>query len=284
VLGLVAIKDPLLHQALLDQAAGDLKLMKLRMDLDKTRNLGAFGQLRLDLLTEQLNLAMAQTRQVQTEAEFQRADRLFKVKLIAPGVSADRNDFGYDVALRDRTASHVEVEQLTRKVAQLEKNLAEMKRDGVVEIPLVDPVIEQTIKAQQEVLRQLDKPVLLSAPSDGVVREIYRRPGEKVLRGEAILVISGVSSSRVVGYLRQPLGDLPTTNDIAVVYTRSQRRRVFNAGILRVGTQLEFINPLLLSPDGRRQEVGLPILLALHSSARLVPGEFVDVSIKNAKK
>jgi hypothetical protein len=80
--------------------------------------------------------------------------------------------------------------------------------------------------------------------------------------------------------MRQPLGPIPTTNDTVQVRTRSQRRQVASAQILKVGTQLEPINPALLSTDGTRVEVGLPILVSLPPGLRLMPGEFVDLSIR----
>jgi hypothetical protein len=54
--------------------------------------------------------------------------------------------------------------------------------------------------------------------------------------------------------------------------------------ILRVGTQMELINPALLSTDSNRIEVGLPFLVQIPETVKLVPGEFVDLSIKPAAK
>jgi hypothetical protein len=47
---------------------------------------------------------------------------------------------------------------------------------------------------------------------------------------------------------------------------------------------MELINPALLSTDGNRVEVGLPILVRLPEKTKLVPGEFVDVTIQYAKQ
>jgi hypothetical protein len=118
----------------------------------------------------------------------------------------------------------------------------------------------------------------------GVVSFIYHRPGEKVVRGVPILTVTATHSDRIVGYLRQPINSRPTTNDIVVVSTRSpQRRQCATGRIVRVGTQMELINPALLSTDSNRIEVGLPILVSIPDGMKLVPGEFVDLSIKPAK-
>jgi len=68
------------------------------------------------------------------------------------------------------------------------------------------------------------------------------------------------------------------------VRTRSQKRLMAECKILHVGPSLEPINPALLSPDVQRVESGLPILIGLPADFRLVPGEFVDVSIQYTKR
>ena len=97
------------------------------------------------------------------------------------------------------------------------------------------------------------------------------------------IVGEATHSDRVVGYLRQPIDSRPTTNDTVIVKTRTQNRQQAVGRILRVGTEMELINPALLSTDSNRVEVGLPILVSIPGGMKLVPGEFVDLSIKPAK-
>jgi multidrug resistance efflux pump len=276
-----------LQQATLVQIAADLKLMKARMDLDKTRNLDAYSNLRLNLLTEQVNLELARTRLVHAEAEFERASRLYEEKVIGRGAplssQTGRNDYGYDVALRDRDGFRAEVRERTKMVAQLEKDAEEMKTSGVVNIAPTDPVIEETIRAQQEVFRRTYEPTVLKAPTDGVISLVLRHTGERVVRGEAVAIITAASSARIVGYLRQPLGEMPTTNDTVTVRTRDQRRFIGQGQIVRVGAHMEPISPALLS-DPTRVQLGLPILVSVPEGMPLVPGEVVDLSINFAKR
>jgi len=51
-----------------------------------------------------------------------------------------------------------------------------------------------------------------------------------------------------------------------------------------VGASLEPINPALLSPEGTRVEVGLPILVNLPANLKVLPGEFLDLSIEYSKR
>jgi multidrug resistance efflux pump len=279
LLGEISTSDPSLQQATLAQVVADLNLIRARMDVDKTRNLDALTRLRIELLTEKANYAMAQPRLQQAQSEFERVKRLFEEKIAPPGVSIT-GEIGYEVAQRDRAVVRAEVEGLSNRIAQLEKDIVEMEQTGLVRPAATDPSVEEAIKAQQEVLRQTFKPALLRAPMDGVVNFIYRRAGEKVVRGEAILSIASPTSDRIIGYVREPLPPVPTTNDTVTVRARNSKRQIAQAPILRVGAQLERITNAVLLADPTRVQNGLPILVSLPRNMALLPGEVVDLSIQ----
>jgi hypothetical protein len=113
---------------------------------------------------------------------------------------------------------------------------------------------------------------------------VYHRAGEKVVRGVPILTITALHSDRVVGYLRQPINTRPTTNTTVIVRTRTQKRQLATGKIERIGSQMELINPVLLSTDSNRIELGLPFLVRLPEEMKLVPGEVVDITIQPAGK
>jgi len=279
VLARVSPMDPALQEATLAQTAADLHLMKLRLDVDKTRNLSAYSQLKLDLITERLNLGIAQARLRLAENELKRAKELYEAEVAPLGIGSRDSPTGYEVALRDRDALVAEIDQRTKAIAELQKDLKAMETRGVIQIAETDPVIEQAIRAQQEVLRRTAAATEIKAPFDGVVSRVYHQPGEKVLRGDPIVRVESRSASYIIGYIRQPIERVPTTNDTVTIRTRSTHRRMAKAPIVRVGSQMERINPLLLSPDGARQEVGLPILIALPPNLKVLPGEYVELSI-----
>jgi multidrug resistance efflux pump len=279
--------DPAAHEAALNVIAADLKLMQARMNLDKVRNVDSYTRLRLDLMTEKIALGIAQARVKQAESELQRLKKLYEQKLIPQGVaqgSGQNNIFGVDVAQRDHEALLVEIDHRTRLIAQLEKEIKAMEAAGAAEVASRDPAVEETIRAQQEQLALIEKPVNLKAPFDGTVSIVYKRSGEKVIRGEPILTLAPATATRIIGYIRQPLSVLPTTNDVVEVQSRSQHRQLASARIIKVGSQLELINPALLSLDSNRVEFGLPILVALPENMKLLPGEFVDLAIRVSGK
>jgi len=274
-IGKFVTTDSALQEVELNAIAADLKLMQARMELDKKRNFDSFSRKRLDLLTEKVNINIAQTKLTQAESQLQRIFKLYK-----EGPTNIASESELEIAVRDRDALQTEIIERNKVIAQVEQDVQQMLSAGFAEMGQKDPVIEEGIKAQQEKLNLLVKPTTLKAPIDGTVRLIYKHPGEKLVRGEPILTITASTSDRIVGYMRQPLGTIPTTNDTVQVRTRSLRRQIANAPILRVGTQMETINPGLLSPDGTRIEVGLPFLVGIPEGMRLVPGEFVDLAIQ----
>jgi multidrug resistance efflux pump len=100
------------------------------MLLDQAREADNRRRLRLDLMTERINLSLAQIGLRQAEAEFERVQHLFEKNLVPQGLNqagdgaGGRFDFGYDVALRDRDVLRAEVDQRLHLVAELEAELA----------------------------------------------------------------------------------------------------------------------------------------------------------------
>jgi multidrug resistance efflux pump len=280
-LGIVTVMEKEVLDASLAALETDLRVMKIRMDLDRTRNLQALMDMRLALPNEKQALAIAEITLQQRESEYARVINLNTQPGIGSNVISQAE---LEVALRDRNMAQVEVTHKKELIAQYEQGIKTIEQLGQVQISTKDLTIEEDIKAQREKLLQLSKPLPLTAPSDGKVSMVFKRAGERVMRGEPILSIIAPASDRVIGYIRQPLNVLPTTNDIAIIRTRTQKRTVIEGQIMEVGPSLIPLEPALLSADTRRREVGLPILIKLPPNAALTPGEFVDISIQYAKR
>lgn len=285
VIGQVTVTDPEVIQANLQAIAADLRVTKARMDLDKIRNLDAYSQLRLDLLTERIALRLAEVQWAWLEPEYQRITELTKQGILPEGMGTGPGAvLGSAVFRRDLEGVKAEIEHRSNMVAQLEAQLALLEAAGATNVSPRDPVVEEAIRAHEELFALQTKPVRLKAPADGVVSAIFKRPGEKVIRGMPILMVAPLTSERIVAHLRQPLGRLPTTNDMVRIRTRGSPRQTASAPILKVGTQLEPIDPFLLSPDGTRHEWGLPLLVMIPPGVQLRPGEYVDLSIEFTSK
>jgi multidrug resistance efflux pump len=288
VLAVVSGLDPDQLNAEIAAAESDLRLMKARMDLDKTRNLDSYSQLRIKLLTEQSDLDVARIRFQQAQQEFERAQKLLDSHLIARGVSAGpntpRNDFGYEVAVRDRDALQSEVSAREKTVAELEKQLKEMESTGVVHIDPVDAVVDQAISAQRERIAQMQKPLILRSPIDGFISEIKFRPGERINAGGTVLVVSGRNSDRIVAWVHPPVVEVPHVGDVVEVRRIGMGQASFQGTVIRVGTQLESLSPILRTPSAKRGriEVGLPLLVKANGALGLIPGENVQLRVVSA--
>lgn len=256
-------------------AETDLRVLGTRVALDAHRNEQSFQQMRLDVLDQRVQLAAARANLLQASNSFLRAQVEFNAtpRIISP------ND--YDIAKAAFEALQAEVDMRATLVQDMNEALEELRPTNS---PEDKDTVEAAIKARIDEVEETMKPVKLRAPMAGVISTIYHRTGERVVRGVPILTITAHHSDRIVGYMRQPINQRPTTNDTVVVRSRTQKRQVGNAKILRVGSQMELINPALLSTDSNRVEVGLPIMVELPSGMKLVPGEFVDLSIQYVRR
>lgn len=283
----LTLTDPQTLQAELQAAEADLRLLQARLAMDRTREADGRRRLRLDLMTERINLGLAQIRLRQAEAEFERASKLFAKDLIPQGLnlagSGDdgRFNYGYDVALRDRDALRAEVEERLRLVGDLEAGLAETAPSAPAtdSASLADAAIENAIQAQQLVLAQKLKPLRFLAHMDGFVSGLSNRPGDKILPGRPLLTISGHHSDRVIAWIRPPVTTRPKIGDQVVVRRTSVGQGSTTGTVIEVGGQLEPLSPALQPVGGNpgHVEQGLPILVRLDDPEDFIPGEPVQI-------
>ena len=128
------------------------------------------------------------------------------------------------------------------------------------------------------------KPSILKAPISGMISLVQHVKGERILRGMPVVSITDPVTRRIIGYIRQPVTDVPTTNDFVRITTSSQPKLSGRGKIVHIGAGLEPINPALLSVDTKRMEVGLPIVVTVPADLRLLPGEYVNLTIERALK
>ena len=253
----------------------DLRVMEARIALDKQRNAQSYQQMKMDVYTERVQLAADRANLITTSNAFRRAEQEFNQ---VPKLISDNE---YDIAKGAFETVQASVSERTQLIAEMKEALQALgTSSGSEDKDTVEEAIKTKIKELEETL----KPMTLRAPMAGVISMVYHRAGEKVVRGVPILTITALHSDRVVGYLRQPINSRPTTNDTVIVRTRTQKRQMATGKIERIGSQMELINPVLLSTDSNRIELGLPFLVRLPEEMKLVPGEVVDIAIQPAAK
>ena len=271
VIGTIISTEPELLKATIAAAEADLKVIQARMRLDERRNDQNVQQMRVDLWQEKLLLRTAMVNSNVAWTKLKRAQKLIDVQTQETLEIAQAEFDAFQEEIVARTQTIAGQEALIQQFASSQSGGSE-------------PLIDGAIKAKELELELLAKPVDIKAPMDGVISAIYRRAHERVVRGEPIVTISSTTAERIVGYIRQPVQRIPVENDVVVIRTRTMKRQQGEGQILKVGAQFEVINPALVSTDSNRVEMGLPILISLPKHMTVSPGEFVDLSIRFAKK
>jgi multidrug resistance efflux pump len=269
-------------EAALAVISADLQVTRARMMQDQQRNDLNYQQTRMDLLGQRIELATAKIRLQQAESEFERVTILFRDKIAPEGVGPRDGVLGYEVALRDRDALKIEVEQKTRLISDMEQILQEFKPPTLSnQNPLLNDAINAAVSAQEEQLRRTEGGTALRAPMDGIVSIVNRRSGENIAAGEPILTISSERAERIIGFLRLPVSYEPKVGDTVEIRTRGSNAQKASATIQKVGSRMElFTQPLRVRGFAAAQERGLPILINLPENLKVYPGEIVDLFVR----
>jgi multidrug resistance efflux pump len=259
---------PDLLAAQVNSALSDIAMLDDRLKQDQAR----VFQNRLDseqrLLDYELTQASAQSDWIVRSNEFGRAQVEFSKKILSQA-DFDRIKGVFDslsIQIRAREKAITSLSASLNQMRQMERDQPKGADDARA--------------AKKTELEVMLKPSTLRAPIDGMVSMVHRRQGERILRGDAVATVVDPVARRVIGYVRQPVSLLPTTNDTVQILKRTAPSVTAPGRIERIGAQFEFINPALLSTDTKRMEVGLPILVSVPPGFPLVPGEYVTLTIE----
>ena len=269
VIAVVVNTDPDLIRAQIESAQADIKVLAARNAVDVQRTDQSFRQFRNELFAQQVQQATDRVNWIQAGTNFERADVLFKqgsLPLAAVEAAKATRD-AYAAAIEERGK---QMEDLKKSIEQMAAANKGGDKDAFTE----------AIEKKGMELELMLKPSQLKAPINGMISMVHHVKGERILRGMPVVSVSDPETRRIIGYIRQPVSIVPTTNDFVTITTRTQPRQTARGQILRVGGQLEPINPSLLATDSKRVEVGLPILVDIPPGIHLVPGEYVNLVIE----
>ena len=263
---LVVKTDPELINATIQAAKADIQVILAREGISIARGQQSLQQLMGDLFTEKIRQAGRRAQLILAETNLVSAAELRSKGL--------QSELAYQAALANRDALRDEIQEREKYIRDLDQNLAKLQTPDVA----LKNSVAEAVRWKEKELELTLKPVTLKAPFDGVVMFVHHQAGEKVVRGEPIVSVASTNAANVVAYIRQPIQRHPMTGDVVTVTTRTTPRLTVNARIIKVGAQLEPINPALLSAETKRMESGLPIVVALPDKLVLMPGEFVDLA------
>lgn len=266
---------PELLRASIEAMKKDLDVMRARMVTDEDRNHIQYENVRLSLLSEKVQLAVNRVNLRQAMADFKRADELFHAKPVAL-ISEDL----YEIAKSKLEALQVAVDDGTKFVVEKERTVPTLRPTTTNSLSVL-----AAIEAEEKKIIEINQPIPLTAPMDGMVTAINTRPGEKVVAGLPLVVISGTQPRRIVAYVRQPVNIRPKVGDTVQVRRTSFQRNSDVATITVVGTQMELVDPVLLpAANARVPEVGLPFSLTVPPGLDLIPGEIVEIVLKPSRR
>ncbi len=281
--GQIITTDPQILASSLAVIQSEIQLLRVNLQpvIDQQRYAMNYDRIRLDWLSQRVDLATARVKLQLAENDLRRTTELFRDNIVSEKV--------FDQMKSARDKLQTEVEERSKLVAELEENLQSLRiREDPGESSQKPPgpreVLQASIAVQESKLRLTEaelRPVTLRAPMDGMVSVINHRSGEAIIAGEAVVTLTALSSNRIIGYLRQPITVEPVVGMPVEVRARSLNRRIARGEILQVGTQLELVDPVLLPPSSFRTPIlGLPLVIRLPPELKLVPGEIVDLAIK----
>jgi multidrug resistance efflux pump len=270
----VAIIQPYDARAQLDLLRSELEMTRLRSQPSlPEQNAMNYERVRVELLQQKSELAMARVNLERAEKDLRRNLPLYREKLIAADL--------YDLSVRDRDLYKAEVEEKSKAVADIEERLQKLQNLGDPHAStsnVVDMATMANLAFKQAVAQTNWDVMTLTAPIDGVVYGIHRQTGEFVMDGELLIGVNSLQSDRVVGYLRQPYAFDPQIGMEVKVATRTHQRHQFLSQISHIGGQLEYItNSLAQVRPMALVDMGLPFVVDVPHGVQLRPGEVVDI-------
>lgn len=275
-IAVVVNTDPELVKAQIESAQADIKMMQARTKVDIDRTAQGFQQFRQDYYKRRIDQATDQVNWILASNKFFRAETLYKQ---GSGPLSD-----VDSARAERDAYAASIDERGRQIDDLAKSLGVLEAERKSEsTDSINPFIDGVERKAKE-LELMLKPTTLKAPISGMISLVYHVAGERVRRGTPVVSITDPETKRIIGYVRQPVTDVPTTNDYVRVVRSSQPKQSGRGQIIHVGAALEPINPALLSAETKRMEVGLPIVVSVPTGLQLLPGEYVSLTIDRATK
>lgn len=236
-------------------------------------------------------------------------DLKLNAKIFTTQSISDYNDTVY----YERQRKGVEYNALAKKIednqhllAQSEKDLLEAQRrcdeftQRQLQHPSLDTALEVTRRAVEVQEREIDRllarrePLVLTAPIDGVVSQILRRPvrrtgegvvrqmirraGEAVLDGEPILTVSATEPDEILTYARREQSGLVRVGMEVEIIKETEPAQIARSHVVYLGPIMEVApQRLWIVPD--IPDWGRPMLIKIPPSMKLIPGEVVGIKV-----
>jgi multidrug resistance efflux pump len=269
----VVSADAELMKRELASAKSDLKVLQARMQIDDQRREFDYQTLWLDLLEQKMDYAANVAMLTYRSNEFVRISSLQTISSVSE----------LDLAKAEMDSLAASVKEQAQLIGNLGTVVETLRTNNQTTIR--NP-IDEAILAKENELELIIKPLKIYAPIAGIVSLVYRRQGENVVSGEPLVTITSTSPDHILGYMRQPMDELPELNTPVQVVTQGRRRIKGEGQVIQVGSSFEPIDLSMMSATSTSVvELGLPILISIPTElkSQLRPGQSVGIAFKTAR-
>jgi multidrug resistance efflux pump len=277
----VITTDPRTVNNRLEVVRDRIRFMALQMEpiLSRQRTALAYEQLSVDCDRVRAEKSIAEVKLDQARSQLKRDETLFKQGALSAEL--------FELSRRNKEAFEVEVAEKSNLVQRTEKTLERLKSISDEYVPggENDP-IRQAIELEEDRARVFEAkliPLMLQAPTNGMVTTIHRHAGEQIIAGEPIATITSPQCVRIVGFLPQNFPFTPCVGMEVEVSNRKWKRSRGRATVTGVSPNLEAITNSLVAPLAVRPalipQMGRKVSISLPTGLELLPGEPVDLTL-----
>ena len=239
-------------------------------------------QARLEILELKTSIATDRVTLQDLEMELQIAKDLFEKQAIAK-YELQKAQAAYNITnekIKETKQQLFQAQQILEKSQQrrlqfLEKQQINPSIDSALE------VIHKDIRVQEEMmaeLLELQKPLELTSPADGIVSEIHSSVGDVIRAGDDILTITADKADNILAYATQQQVDQINNGDKKVqLRTNGMPIKIAESKIVNIGPIVQDVNEIRLRTSPDRQQWGRPVIIEAPANLQLVPGEIVSI-------
>lgn len=134
-------------------------------------------------------------------------------------------------------------------------------------------------EARREELQQERLSLMLRAPINGQIAQVFYGPGETILSGTPLVSIQSTDANRVVAYVDERLASTIKPGTEVQLRSNARPNVTTTAAVLRTGSALEALPPRIWSTP-ILSEWGYPVLIGDIEPELFLPGETVNVRIR----
>lgn len=270
---------------ILQEARTELNRLAFELGVDQQTNLRRFARdaenAHIDYLEALSSLAEKRIELQGLELTLDRT-RMLRENDATPLSTLDDDRIAFEAQSERIEIEETMVQAMQRAYQEADKRYHEFLNEYVMETPDIGlPLksLENAIKVQEVRIEKANLAILrlvLRAPADGRVIEIYRRPGEVVVAGQPVVSIVEPRSTEMVAYLPEHRILDVETDTLVKLRRVAEPDRVYESWIAGVGSHLETL-PVRLTPGAVAPDWGVAMYIPLPDSLAAIPGEAIEV-------